>query len=449
MALRGELTANTVAFCRLLRQRGLMIGPGEATLALRTLREIDLSSSEQFHMALRTTLAKSPGEQAQFDEIFHDYWMVWDRASDLMRQQHKTEEDGKPGGDTPRQQSGSFVNVRDWFKGDEPEEEEEAAGFSPIEVLTQRDFAHFQADELEDIDRVVVQIAKRLAKRLNRRYRLSNRRGGQLDLRRTLRRNLGKRGDLIDLRFKRRRPRRLKLVLLCDVSRSMDLYSRFLIQFIYAFQRAYRRIETFAFSTSLYHLTDLLRSQDMDGVLAGLPEHAPGWSGGTRIGASLENFLEEHGDRMLDPHTVVFVLSDGWDTGEAERLASATEGIRGRCRCLIWLNPLLGSESYRPETKGMLAALSHVDLFAPAHNLASLRDLAGIVGQLRSGSSLPRARRGPRPWTAHTSEDYETETAATTTAVEDQPERPTTASNLRDLAARQLQRRKDFRERKG
>ena len=187
----------------------------------------------------------------------------------------------------------------------------------------------------------------------------------------------------------------------------------------------------------------------MDGVLAHLPEHAPGWSGGTRIGASLDDFLKKHGDHMLDPHTVVFVLSDGWDTGEASRLASATEGIRARCRCLIWLNPLLGNESYRPETKCMLAALSHVDLFAPAHNLASLRALAGIVGQLRSGSSLPRSRRVPRPWTADTLEDAETEAAATTTVKETQPERPTTTSNLRDLAARQLQRRKDFRERKG
>jgi uncharacterized protein with von Willebrand factor type A (vWA) domain len=448
MALRGELSANTVAFCRLLRQRGFMVGPGEATLALQTLREINLSSHDQFYMALRTTLAKSPSEQAQFDELFHDYWMVWDRASDMLRQQQESEKTVESAEDTPRQQSGSFVNVRDWFKGEDPEDEEEVAGFSPIEVLTQRDFAHFQADELEDINRAVVQIAKRLAKRLNRRYRLSNRRGGQLDLRRTLRRNLGKRGDLIDLRFKRRRPRRLKLVLLCDVSRSMDLYSRFLIQFIYAFQRAYRRIETFAFSTGLYRLTELLRSEDMDGVLAHLPEHAPGWSGGTRIGASLDHFLAEHGDRLLDPHTVVFILSDGWDTGEAERLAAATEGIRARCRCLIWLNPLLGNESYRPETKGMLAALSHVDLFAPAHNLASLRALAGIVGQLRGSKSMPRARRGPRPWMEQADAATLEPTAADATTAT-QPERPTTTSNLRDLAARQLQKRKDFRERNG
>ena len=444
MALRGELSANTVAFCRLLRQRGLMVGPGEATVALRALKEIDLSSPEQFYHALRLVLAKSPGEQAQFDEVFHDYWMVWDRATDLWRQQ-QSEEVSKAREETPRQHSGSLVNIKDWLKGEEPEDEEEAAGFSPIEVLTQRDFAQFEADELEEIDRVVVQIAKRLAKRLNRRYRLTSRRGGRLDLRRTLRRNLGKSGDLIDLSFKRRRPRRLKLVLLCDVSRSMDLYSRFLIQFIYAFQRAYRRVETFAFSTGLYRLTELLRSQDMDGVLAGLPEYAPGWSGGTRIGASLDNFLEEHGDRLLDPHTVVFVLSDGWDTGEAERLALATEGIRGRCRCLIWLNPLLGNESYRPETKGMLAALSHVDIFAPAHNLASLRDLARIVGQLRGNSALPQARRRRRLAIDAAHDDTTVDSANTL----DQPERPTTASNLRDLAARQLQRRVDFLERGG
>lgn len=448
MALRGDLTANTVAFCRLLRDRGLMIGPGEATLALQTLRLIDLSSPGQFRGALRTTLAKSPAEQAQFDEIFHDYWMVWDRATDLLRQQQRTEDNLRPAQESPGQRADSFVNVRDWFKGEEPEEEEEVAGFSPIEVLAQRDFARFDADELEDINRVVAQIAKRLAKRLNRRYLSpSSRRRGQLDLRRTLRRNLGKHGDLVDLRFKRRRPRRLKLVLLCDVSRSMDLYSRFLIQFVYAFQRAYRRIETFAFSTGLYHLTELLRSRDLDDVLERLPEFAPGWSGGTRIGASLDRFLAEHGDQLLDPHTVVLILSDGWDTGEAERLASATENIRARCRCLIWLNPLLGNESYRPETKGMLAALAHVDLFAPAHNLASLRSLAGVVGQLRNGN-IPPARRKRRPWTADEIRKEE-EPATSDGSAGEQHGRPTTAANLRELAERQLQRRQDFRERHG
>ena len=454
MALRGELSANTVGFCRLLRRHGLMVGPGEATLALRTLREIDLSSAEQFHGALRTTLAKSPREQAQFDEVFDDYWMVWDRATDLLRQQQQRTEVSEPREKAP-QQKGSFVNIRDWLKGKEPEDEEETAGFSPIEVHSQRDFAHFDVDELDEINRVVVQIAKRLAKRLNRRYRHTNRRRGQLDLRRTLRHNLGKSGDLIDLRFNRKRPRRLKLVLLCDVSRSMDLYSRFLIQFIYAFARAYRRVETFAFSTSLYRLTELLRSQDMDDVLARLPEHAPGWSGGTRIGASLEKFLTDHGDQLLDHHTVVFILSDGWDTGEAERLALATEGIRARSRCLIWLNPLLGNENYRPETQGMLAALSHVDLFAAAHNLASLRALARILGQLRSGS-LPRTRRRPRgvDATGQTAIAVAGDTGDGPNGLgsdglddDGKPDRPTTTSNLRELAARQLQKRKDFRER--
>ena len=180
---------------------------------------------------------------------------------------------------------------------------------------------------------------------------------------------------MLDLMHRRLRRQRLKLVLICDVSKSMDLYSRFLIQFIYAFQTVYRRIETFVFSTSLHRITDQLKEQSMDEAVARLSEKVPDWSGGTKIGASLKQFVDDFSLKVVDPATVVLVISDGWDTGEVELLSESMAHLKRSSRSLIWLNPLKGSPDYEPTTRGMQAALPHLDLFASAHNLNSLRNL--------------------------------------------------------------------------
>jgi len=284
------------------------------------------------------------------------------------------------------------TRVREWLKqGDPTEEEREAAGYSPIEVETQRDFKEFNDDESEEIGRLLQAIARALATRLTRRYRPALR-PGRLDLRRTLRASLRRGGELVDLAYRRRIRQKPKLVLLCDVSKSMDLYSRFLIQFIYAFQHAYRRIETFVFSTSLHHITPMLKSDDLDKVLDALAAGVPDWSGGTRIGASLSTFLEDH-SALVDQQTVLLIVSDGWDTGDIDLLQNSMHALQRRSRCLIWLNPLLGSPEYKPATRGMRAALSYIDLFAPVHNIQSLKDLVRYLSALRGATAV---RRPPR-----------------------------------------------------
>ena len=304
--------------------------------------------------------------------------------------------------------------------------------------MARRDFAGFRADELDEIGRLVALIARILARRFNRRYRDSSRRG-RLDLRRTLRRNLRRGGELVDLSFRQRRRRRLKLVLLCDVSRSMDLYSSFLIQFVYAFQLACRRVETFVFSTTLRRVTDTLDNEDLDEVLAALSRQVPQWSGGTRIGASLRTFLDGYGDGLLDKQTAVILLSDGWDTGDIGMLRDAMREIHRRSLAVIWLNPLLGSEEYRPDTRGMRAALPHVDLFAPAHNAASLKELASALGRIQRGD-IP-ARFG-----FHQREEPEAGEGGPEVAPEEGPPRPSSAANLERLGRemqQKRQRRKD------
>ena len=249
----------------------------------------------------------------------------------------------------------------------------EVPGKSEREVLMDRDFSTFPAEDLDEVARLTVLIAKRLARRVSRRRR-PTRRGGVIDLRRSMRANMMK-GEIIELRRRERRRRKVRLVLLCDVSGSMDLYSRFLLQFLYALQNVFGRVETFTFATRLTRVTEQLKGPSYQLALRRLTE-VRDFSGGTRIGESIQEFNRSW-RQLVDRHTIVLVLSDGWDTGEPDVLAAEMLSLRRRAGRVIWLNPLLGNPSYEPLTRGMAAALPLVDHFAAAHNLASLRDLAG------------------------------------------------------------------------
>jgi uncharacterized protein with von Willebrand factor type A (vWA) domain len=165
------------------------------------------------------------------------------------------------------------------------------------------------------------------------------------------------------------------VVLLADVSGSMDLYSRFLIQFIYALQHAVGQVETLVFSTTLTRITDAMSEDDLRAALDAVARQVPDWSGGTKIGASLRQFLDRHAGTLLGPRTVVIVISDGWDTGDIDVLERAMAELQRRAGRVIWLNPLLGSPGYEPICQGMRVALPYVDVFASAHNLESLRQL--------------------------------------------------------------------------
>ncbi len=436
LALHGELSANVVGFCRLIRDAGTGVGPGEESDALRALRQIDLGRGEAFYYCLRTALAKSVREQRIFDDRFASYWGVWDQALELDGPLPQSQSVPPAPPDEAKQEppaTPSALSVKEWLaKGQKTEDEEQVAGYSPVEVETRRDFADFGSDELEEIEELIASLARALAKRLSRRLRPAGRRG-RLDFRRTLRRNLRRGGDIVDLAFLRKRHQRLKLVLLCDVSRSMDLYSRFLIQFIYALQNRYRHIETFAFSTSLQRISHALQSSSLPGALDELALCVPGWSGGTRIGASLHTFVERYADSLLDRHTVVLLLSDGWDTGDVELLERSLFDIRRRAHALVWLNPLMGNPDFRPETAALKAALPHVDLLAPAHNVAALRDLVGKLAILRP------ALRGSQSPVKSAAEEQAATDAPGPQGGSPAKKRPTSGDNLMTLARQRKQ----------
>jgi len=369
--LPSDLLTATVRFCRLLRARGLGVTPAESRDALRTLELVDLGDRAEVHRALRTVLASRPEEYPAFDEAFDAFWRGLP-AGDAVP--------GPAGAEAPAPVEAHFPRAKDaalefadWSELGEGEGEPVGLpGVSDIEAVMGKDFSAFGADQLEEVARLAAQLARRLATRKSRRLKPS-RRHGRVDLRRTMRGTLT-RGEPVELARRERKILKTKLVVLCDVSGSMDLYSRLLILFLYALQNQLGRMETFVFSTRLHRITDELRGHAFDAALGRLGD-VRDWSGGTKIGESLRTFAVEW-RRLLDRDTVVIVLSDGWDTGEPAILSDALVQIHRRAGKVIWLNPLLGSPDYQPLTQGMVAALPHVDAFLPAHNLDSLRTLA-------------------------------------------------------------------------
>jgi len=380
MAGPRDLSTAVLRFGHMLRAAGLPLTIGEMMDGVRALEAVDLLDRRDVYLALRTTLVARHEEFPAFDRCFDAFWRFQaeegqglDGLTTPAEAAIPEEHAGNSGAEAAAQKKVS-VALEGWEEQAEDDGEPlEVPGVSDKEILMDQDFSAFPVEDLDEVARLTILIAKRLARRISRRKR-PTRRGGVIDLRRSIRANLMK-GEIIELRRRERRRRKVRLVLLCDVSGSMDLYSRFLLQFLYALQNVFGRVETFTFSTRLTRVTEHLKGASYRHALAKLAE-VRDFSGGTRIGESLQEFNARWG-HLVDRHTIVLLLSDGWDTGEPELLANEMLAIKRKAGRLIWLNPLLGNPSYEPLTRGMAAALPLVDHFAAAHNLASLRDLAG------------------------------------------------------------------------
>lgn len=362
-------------FGALLRRQGLPVTLLHVTDGVRALDHLDLADRNEVYLGLRAVFVGRPEDVATFDRAFDAFWRAATEADSIAEALMPAVPDEAPAIERESPRESLALDAWGDDGADEGDEPLGVPAASEREAMATQDFATFSADQLEAVYRLTVQIARRLARRISRRRRPSARRG-RLDLRRTLRANLT-RGDLIDLRFRRRKRRKVRLVLLCDVSGSMDLYSRFLLQFLFALQSVFSRVETFTFSVHLTRITEHLRTRSYREVLRRLTA-VRDWSGGTRIGESLAEF-NRRWPGVVDRRTIVIILSDGWDTGDPETLAAELLRIKRRAGRVIWLNPLLGNPSYEPLTRGMAAALPLVDQFAAAHNLASLRALAGTL----------------------------------------------------------------------
>lgn len=362
-----------VIFCRSLRDHGLAVTPAEVVAAVMTFQLIGTSDREEVFLSLRSVLTSRVEDIPTFEELFDQFWQSVPtkfvegegRSRATLRLKPRAAACAPKG-------LAYFLDNWSTSRGTD-KEPVKVPGASDLESAVEKDFSPFGNDELEAIAHLARRIVKRLAKNPSRRWQ-AVRNGPRVHLRRSLRHSLKTGGELIELSYKRRKPKRTKLVVLCDVSGSMDLYSRLLLQFIYGLQNSFARVETFVFSTSLSRITGYLKNKTYQRALERLSANVRGWSGGTRIGASLVAFNAQW-LRRIDRRTIVIILSDGWDTGEPDQLAAALAQLQKRAGRLIWLNPLLGTSTYQPLTRGMQAALPFINVFAPAHDLASLRAL--------------------------------------------------------------------------
>ncbi len=371
-----SLSANVVAFCRYLRREGYFLSAQEEADALAAMELLDpFQSSQHFRGALKSVLCRNREQVENFDGHYDFYWSQVEKGVDSKIAQRESEKNRRPpaAGSDP-----AFSALKDWLLGNREQEEEiETHSYSSVEVLSKKDFSTLTANELREVFELIRMLARRLARQRNRRF--ENDPQGSMDLRKTLRQNLRHGGEMLKIFSKKPRKRRRRLVLLCDVSKSMELYSRFLLQFAYAVQQVFKKMEAFVFSTSLVHISPALRQGSFEEMGTELSQSVPNWSGGTRIGGSLDSFLKDFAPKYLHPNTVVVLLSDGWDTGEPELLAESMSLLHRKAGKVIWLNPLAGNPNFKAETAGMAAAMPFIDVFAPAHNVESLRRLSKMI----------------------------------------------------------------------
>lgn len=348
MSSHVDLWRRVLAFCRLLRDSGFRVTPAHTTVAVRALGLVDVGDRTDFELALRTALVSQVEELEPFGRLFELFWEGRLAPAEQEPEPDQMEQTGLAAADAQ-------------------------AAYSALEILTTKDFADFSdAEDRAELERMLLQLARKLATRRGRRFRPA-RRGGHIDLRRTLRRSLRYGGTAMELARRGRDIRKTRLVLICDVSRSMDQYTWFLLQFVYGFQRALGRVESFVFGTRLTRVTPYFRTSSIGQALDRISSEVLDWSGGTRIGASLATFSRDF-RWAVDSSTVVVVLSDGLDTGDVTLLSEQMALLHKRSRRVLWLNPLLGSKPGETLGRGMRVALPYVDNFATAHNLRSLED---------------------------------------------------------------------------
>jgi uncharacterized protein with von Willebrand factor type A (vWA) domain len=381
------LTRNWLHFGRILRGLGFDAGPARMLPFLRALTVIDLRRPDDVRTAVHAHFGRRREELAVLDRAL---------AAFLRAEAAAADGSGSAGAEAsehgePLTMIGRQLKVLDDGEEAEGAEEQEVASYSQAEMLREKDFDTLTEAEMAEVRRLIRLM--RLPAGLTRSRRA--RAGGhdELDIRRVLRRSLRFGGELLVFSWKSPRLRPRPLVLLCDISGSMERYTRLLLNFAYALKNASTRVEAFVFATRLTRITRLLRSHDVDAALNRVTASVDDWSGGTRIGEAIESFNRRYARRVLGHGATVAIISDGWDRGDAAQMRHAIARLQRSCHRLIWMNPLMGAPGYEPLTLGLQAALPFVDDFLPAHNLANLEALGKLL--LETANRRPVRRQTP------------------------------------------------------
>jgi uncharacterized protein len=376
-------------FARTLRDNGFKVGLAETQDALRVLASHAARRPDSLKPALRALFCATHSDWERFDAIFDAFW----RGEGMRLRQVITGITGAGHGPAWRLAEASVpLEARslaeraerrsDDDTGDIAEGRGRREGASRAEALSAIDLRHIvDPDEIAATHALAARLARTMRARLVRREQV-RRHGRRLDLRRTIHRSVSHGGTPIELAWRRRKIKPLRLVVLLDASGSMNLYTAFFVRFLHGVVDSFREAEAFVFHTRLAHVSPSLRDRDVTRAVDKLALMAQGIGGGTRIGESLATFNRWHARRVINSRTAVMIVSDGYDTGAPETLGEEMRRLRQRCRKIIWLNPLIGWQDYAPQARGMQAALPYVDLFAPAHNLASLAALEPYLARI-------------------------------------------------------------------
>lgn len=383
----GQLTTHILAFGYLLREMGVPVSPGQMLDLLAALEHVPIVSRDDFRSAMRCSLVLRHEDLPLFDTAFEFYW----RPALGSDPEAHTLQSIVPQLKAPRRQ---LRLPRRQDEGeppadDEREELELQLAFSRDELLRTKDFAQCTWEEVQAAKELIRRMSWRVEERPTRRRRPEPS-GRSLDFRRTLRASMRHGGVPLQLAWRETQTTPRPVVVICDISGSMERYARILLQFVYAITEGLGDVESFVFGTRLTRITRQLRHRDIDEAIDLVSKHVVDWSGGTRIGDAIKEFNFRWGRRVLGHSPVVLLISDGWDRGDPAVLRREMDRLQRSCHRLIWLNPLLGTPGYEPLTLGMQAALPFVDDFLPVHNLVSLEQLGGRLASL---SERPPARR--------------------------------------------------------
>ena len=388
----GNLLPNLLHFGRLLRALGLKISAGQLSDLALALTLIDISNRGDFYYSARGLLVTDPHDFERFDQAFDLFWtgmQAWLLSLGLTRHLREPGEGEKPL-DAPdpilapnqEEQNAGEDEQEDDRNGDAEEVDDIEAGalYSPVELLHHKNFADFTEEEKRIVRQAMAKLIWRFNARQTRRLHRTTKRARYIDLRGSIRANTRNGGEIIQLRWRRRKTKPRPLVVICDISGSMDRYSRLFLHFIHSLSQDVHHVEAFAFGTRLTHLTPALRHHDVDTAVDKIAHLVVDWSGGTRIGESLKAFNYRWSRRVLGWGATVIIISDGWERGDLELLDKEMDRLRRSAHRLLWLNPLAGSPGYQPLVGGIKTALPYCDEFLPLHNLHSLEQVVSRLG---------------------------------------------------------------------
>jgi uncharacterized protein with von Willebrand factor type A (vWA) domain len=371
---------NLILFIHLLRQAGLPVSSEQSMDFARALTLVDIGSREQVYHTARSLLISRYEHLRLFDVLFNRFWR---KQIDASANGHAQPAPLAPRHKRPEHRPLLMTYMARKAQENEPEIEvaDKAGTFSNIEILQRKDFSTMTDEELESVKRLMQSLRWQVSLRQTRRFVADNK-GQRLHLRRVLANAVKHGGVPLKLAWQSRKIKQRPLVLIADISGSMEKYARLVLQFFYCMAHSLKNVECFVFGTRLTRITHALKLKNIDRAIDEAAREVVDWSGGTRIGESLQQFNRQWSRRVLRRGAITLIVSDGWERGDVQELKQAMRYLQLRCHRLIWLNPLSGKSTYQPLVEGMQTALQHVDDFLPIHNLQSLSGLVDHLQQI-------------------------------------------------------------------